>query len=322
MWRNTDFRDFVNTLHSYNRARPVNSSRASIHGMDLYGLFDSSNAVINYLKTVNPEATRRARKRYGCLARFSTEPQRYGLEVSTQTTRSCERDVRLQYEELQQMLAKHKRTEASRRADDALFNAYQNARVVKNAEAYYRTVYQENVSSWNVRDQHMAETLDALKSHLDSYSGEKAKIVVWAHNTHQGDARATYMSEQGEFNVGQLTRQRYGKDAVLVGFTTYTGHVRAASEWGGFDERMRVRPGLEESYSGIFHKTGIPNFLLLLRDQGRVTEELGKRRLERAIGVIYLPRTERASHYFYAQLSRQFDAVIHFDTTNAVERLH
>jgi erythromycin esterase-like protein len=191
----------------------------------------------------------------------------------------------------------------------------------KNAEAYFRAVYQRSVSSWNIRDSHMAETLEGIANHLETKSGKPAKIVVWAHNSHQGDARMTERARLGEHNVGQLIRQRHGKDSVLVGFTTYTGHVRAARQWGGYDEQRRVRPSLKGSYSALFHETGIPNFLLILRQAGAVSEVLGTDRLERAIGVVYLPQTERQSHYFYARLSKQFDAVIHFDVTSAVARI-
>lgn len=314
MWRNTDFRDFVSSLKTINK-NSANTNRAHIYGMDLYGLSNSMRAVINYLKQADPEAERRARKRYSCFSRFREQPQLYGLEVVNKTTRSCQKDVQQQFDELLRLT-----TMPEINKTDELFNAIQNARVVKNAEAYYRAIYQRNISSWNLRDQHMAETLEAIASHHETKSGKPAKIVVWAHNSHQGDARMTERAQVGEHNVGQLIRQRYGDDSVLVGFTTYTGYVRAAREWGGYDERRKVRPALEGSYSGLFHKTGIPNFLLVLRG-GKVSEALASNRLERAIGVIYLPQTERTSHYFYAKLSKQFDAVIHFDVTTAVMRI-
>lgn len=322
MWQNTDFRDFVSALRNLNDSRSTEANRVGVYGMDLYGMDESSDAVINYLQSVDREAARRARKRYGCFSRFREEPQRYGLEVSSKTTRSCEKEAQQQVQELRQIMANRRSSNAAQNETSDLFNAFQNASVVKNAEAYYRTIHNRGVSSWNLRDQHMFETLNALLEHLDSTTGKKSKIVVWAHNSHQGDARATDMAERGEWNVGQLVRQKYNQDAVLVGFTTYAGHVRAAAEWGGFDERRRVRPALEGSYSALFHKTGVPNFLLLLRDNGRVSEELSQTALERAIGVLYLPQTERQSHYFYARMAKQFDAVIHFDATTAVKRLY
>jgi erythromycin esterase-like protein len=202
-------------------------------------------------------------------------------------------------------------------ARDAFFFAEQNARLVKNAEEYYRSMFHERVSSWNLRDTHMAETLDALVHHL----GAKAKVVVWAHNSHLGDARATEMGQRGELNLGQLVRQRYGREATLVGFTTHTGTVTAASGWDSPAERKYVRPALPRSYEALFHRTDIPNFLLRLGKKEEATGALREPRLERAIGVIYLPRSERASHYFHAQLPDQFDVVLHYDETRAVEPL-
>jgi erythromycin esterase-like protein len=181
-------------------------------------------------------------------------------------------------------------------------------------------MFRGRVSSWNIRDRHMAETLDGLVAHLER-QGNQAKVVVWEHNSHLGDARATEMGDAGELNVGQLVRERYGRDSVLIGFTTYTGTVTAASDWGASAELKRVRPALSESYEALFHNTGLPRFLLNLRDGSEVVTELRKPRLERAIGVIYRPDTERMSHYFRARLPDQFDAVIHIDETRAVEPL-
>lgn len=205
-------------------------------------------------------------------------------------------------------------------AEDEYFFAEQNALLVKNAEEYYRTMFKGRVSSWNLRDQHMAETLDNLVSYLDR-NGGGTKIVVWAHNSHLGDARATQMGESGEWNIGQLVRERYGREAVLVGFTTYKGTVTAASEWDEPPERKRVRPGMEGSYELLLHETGLPRFLLNMRDNERLSGALRTPMLERAIGVIYLPQSERWSHYFDAHISDQFDAVIHIDETRALEPL-
>jgi len=207
-----------------------------------------------------------------------------------------------------------------RLAEDELFYAEQNARLVKNAEAYYRSVFLEEVSSWNLRDRHMAETLDALAAHLGRKGG-RAKIAVWEHNSHLGDARATEMGQRGELNVGQLTREKYGSEAVLVGFTTHHGTVTAASDWGEPAERKRVRPALAGSYEALFHAAGRDRFLLIVNDSDRLAQQLGVARLERAIGVIYRPETELQSHYFRARLPSQFDAVLHFDETRAVKPL-
>ena len=207
-----------------------------------------------------------------------------------------------------------------RLAEDEVFDAEQNARLVRDAEAYYRSMFLEEVSSWNLRDRHMAETLAALAAHLERQSG-RAKIAVWAHNSHLGDARATDMGRRGELNLGQLVRERHGQDAVLVGFTTHRGTVTAASDWGSPAERKRVRPALVDSYEALFHTAQPAPFLLTWRYGDAVATALREPRLERAIGVIYRPETERQSHYFGARLPDQFDAVLHFDETRAVEPL-
>jgi erythromycin esterase-like protein len=205
-------------------------------------------------------------------------------------------------------------------SDDELFYIEQNARLVKNAEEYYRSMFRGRVSSWNLRDRHMAETLEALLWHLDQ-QGAPHKIVVWEHNSHVGDARATSMGDSGEWNVGQLSRERFGDQAFLLGFSTYSGTVTAAADWDAPAERKRVRPGLAGSWEALFHGVGYPNFLVLLRENGAEVEALNQVRLQRAIGVIYRPESERVSHYFEARLTEQFDALIHLDETRAVEPL-
>ena len=205
-------------------------------------------------------------------------------------------------------------------AEDEYFFAEQNAAVVANAEEYYRTMFGDRAGSWNLRDRHMADTLDQLLAHLDRHGGT-ARVVVWAHNSHVGDARATEMAQRGEMNIGQLMRERHGGDAVNVGFTTYAGTVTAASDWGAPAERKRVRPARAGSYEALLHATRIPAFLLCPLAPGDTGRALREPRLERAIGVIYRPQTERQSHFFAAIAARQFDALVHFDLTRAVEPL-
>jgi erythromycin esterase-like protein len=320
MWRNTDVRDLVERLRAHNDARPAEAARVRIHGMDLYSLPASADRVISYLKRSDADAARRARKRYGCFSSYRLNPSGYGDAVAAGTHRSCEREAQQQFDEMQRFVTEHTSV-ANRQPNEELLYALQHARVVKNAEEYYRTAYRSSTASWNLRDHHMVDTVDYLVRHSDALGGGQAKVIVWAHNSHLGDARATEASERGELNVGQLMRQRYGNGAVLVGFTTYTGKVRAAREWGGSGEHRSVLPSLAGSYGALFHETGVPNFLLLLRDNSKLPAAFAKPRLERAIGVIYLPQTERQSHYFRARLSQQFDAVIHFDVTSAVEPL-
>ena len=320
MWRNTVVVDFVEWLREYNASLPASAPKVGFYGLDLYSLYTSIEAVLGYLAKVDPEAAKRARQRYACFEHYSEDTQAYGYATSFGITESCEREVIDQLLELR----RHATDFASRDgrvARDEFFFAEQNARLILNAEKYYRTMFQGRVSSWNLRDQHMAETLDSLLAHLGAQS-EPAKVAVWEHNSHLGDARATYMAEYGELNVGQLVRERHGGDAVLVGFTTYTGTVTAASDWDGPAERKRVRPALPESYEALFHESlGGENFMLMLRTDSAAANAVRGPRLERAIGVIYVPQTERQSHYFEARLAEQFDAVIHLDTTQALEPL-
>jgi erythromycin esterase-like protein len=319
MWRNTDVVEFLEWLRARNDARPTAAAAAGFYGLDLYSLHASMEAVLRFLEKVDPEAAKEARARYACFDHFGKDTQVYGFATGTGLAKSCEDEVVTQLVELQRRAMEYARRDG-RLAEEEAFYAEQNARLVKNAEAYYRSMFLERVSSWNLRDRHMAEALDALLAHLDRQVG-RAKVVVWAHNSHVGDARATEMGQRGELNIGQLARERYGREAVRIGFTTDHGTVTAASDWGGPAERKRVRPARPDSYEAAFHDTRLPRFLLAGEGVGKVSEALREPRLERAIGVIYRPETERASHYFQAWLPDQFEAVLHFDETRAVEPL-
>ena len=319
MWRNTVVLDFVEWLRDYNSSFKKGAAQVGFYGLDLYSLYTSIEAVLGYLSKVDPAAAKRAHYRYSCFEHFAEDTQAYGYAASFGLSDSCEREVIEQLIELRRRAADYASRDG-RVAQDEFFFAEQNARLVLNAERYYRSMFRGRVESWNLRDRHMAETLGVLVTHLNA-QGQTAKIAVWEHNSHLGDARATYMADHGELNVGQLVRQQYGNDARLIGFTTYTGTVTAASEWDGPAERKRVRPALNESYEALFNHTGETDFLLSLRDNKRLSNVLREPRLERAIGVIYLPQTERQSHYFDARMSDQFDAVIHFDETRALEPL-
>jgi erythromycin esterase-like protein/predicted phosphoribosyltransferase len=319
MWRNTVVAEFIEWLRSYNDALPEGAEKVGFYGLDLYSLHASMKAVLRYLEKVDPEAAKRARERYSCFDHVGEDTQAYGLLTRLNLSKSCEEEVVSQLLELQRRAADYVRRDG-RLPEDELFYAEQNARLVKNAEAYYRSVFLEEVSSWNLRDRHMAETLDALVGHLGR-KGNRAKIAVWEHNSHLGDARATEMGQRGELNVGQLTREKYGSEAVLVGFATDHGTVTAASDWGKSAERKRVRPALAGSYEALFHAAGRDRFLLVFNDSETLAEQLRADWLERAIGVIYRPETERQSHYFHARLADQFDAVLHFDETRAIRPL-
>jgi erythromycin esterase-like protein len=318
MWRNADVLDFVGWLRAHNDGL-AGAPQVGFYGLDLYSLHASMGAVLDYLRIADPEAARRAQRRYACFDHFGDDTQAYGFAAGTGLAPSCESEVVAQLVELRARAAEYAQRDGRLAADDFFF-AEQNARLVANAERYYRAMFAGRAHSWNLRDRHMADTLAALDRHLTRQE-RAARIVVWAHNSHLGDARATEMSASGELNVGQLARQAYGREAVSAGFTTWAGTVTAASDWDLPAERKRVRPALEGSHEALFHEAGRGNFLLALRDDEALAAALAEPRLQRAIGVVYRPETERTSHYFHAHLPRQFDAVLHYDVTRAVEPL-
>jgi erythromycin esterase-like protein len=317
MWRNRDVVDFLSWLHAYNASKTA-PSRTGFYGLDLYSLHTSIEAVLTYLRKVDPAAAARARYRYACFEDFGEDTQAYGYAASTGLSSSCEDEVIAQLLELRRRATDYASRDGRIAADEYFF-AEQNARLVRNAEEYYRAMFGGRVLSWNLRDTHMMETLEALLRHVQQTSGD-ARAVIWAHNSHLGDARATYMSDGGQLNLGQLVRQAHGDQVRLIGFTTHTGTVTAASNWDEPAQRKRVRSSLPGSYERLFHDVGVPRFLLLLNSPDMRTM-LSAPRLERAIGVIYRPDTERISHYFPAHLPGQFDAVLHIDETRALEPL-
>jgi erythromycin esterase-like protein len=319
MWRNADVLDFVGWLRAHNDALPPDTHRTGFYGLDLYSLHASMAAVLAYLRVVDPVGAAKARERYSCFDHFGEDPQAYGYATSRGLALSCEDEAVAQLVDLRRSAVQSGRRDGAT-ADEDLFFAAQNARLVRNAERYYRAMFSSRASSWNLRDQHMVETLHELTEFL-ARRIERPRIVVWAHNSHLGDARATEMGHSGEINVGQLARHRYGRDAVLVGFTTWGGTVTAASNWDEPAQRKVVRPALPDSYEALLHETGVHNFLLDFHEESEAVDALAEPRLERAIGVIYRPETERLSHYFTANLPRQFDAILHYDVTRAVEPL-
>ena len=317
MWRNTVVLEFVDWLRDFNKNIGPKRASAGFYGMDLYSLHASIQAVLAYLEKVDRDAARRARLRYSCFDHFSRNPLEYGYATTVGAMESCENAVVAELVELQQKASEFLAPDGAV-AGEELFFAEQNARLIKNAEQYYRAMFRGRASSWNLRDRHMVETVENLLAHLNG--SRQPKAIIWAHNSHLGDARATEMSHYSEVNVGQLIRERFGNDAMLIGFTTHHGTVTAASDWGAPAERKNVRPALEGSYEELFHEIGLPRFWIDLRGAGQIGI-LQQRRIERAIGVIYRPETERLSHYFHARLPEQFDAVIHIDETRAVEPL-
>ncbi len=317
MWRNVEVVDFVEWLAAHNTARPA-ADRVGFYGLDLFSLHASMAAVLHYLDQRDPEAACQVRQRYACFEQYGADTQLYGLLAGLRGAHDCEAEMVAALVELRRRAANERRTQDK---DEDAFDAEQNARLVRNAESYYRTMYRSDVSSWNLRDRHMAETLGEIEQHL-SRKSRPPKIVVWAHNSHLGDARATDMGRRrGEVNLGQLVRERHGHDAVLLGFTTHTGTVTAASDWGGPARRLEVLPSRADSHERLMHALEVERFLLLLRGSDASARLLRQPRLERAIGVIYRPETERLSHYFHATLPQQFDALIHLDKTRALEPL-
>jgi protein-L-isoaspartate(D-aspartate) O-methyltransferase len=309
MWRNNEVRAFVDWLRQHNAAVEPHA-RVAFHGLDLYSLYDSIRFVLNYLDAVDPESAAIARERYGCLTPWQSDPATYGHAALTGNFPTCENDV---VRALTDLLAK--RQAYAIHDGERFLDAVQNARLVVNAEHYYRIMYYGSRASWNLRDEHMFATLKTLLAH----HGPHSKAIVWAHNSHVGDAAATEMSARGEHNIGQLCRQEFGDRCYAVGFGTDHGTVAAASDWGGPMEIKSVRPALQQSYERLCHETEAPHFLLSLRDRDTPHGRgLLKPRLQRAIGVIYRPETELASHYFEAVLPRQFDEYIWFDETRAV----
>lgn len=313
MWRNQETRKFVDWLRARNTGLPKHE-RVALHGLDLYSLYNSIHSVIAYLEQVDPATAEVARRRYACLTPWQSNPASYGYVALNDQYRSCEREV---VSMLSDLLIAEQRYAAQ--DGEHFLDAVQNARLVANAERYYRKMYYGSRASWNLRDSHMFETL----RNLLNFYGPRSKAIVWAHNSHIGDCRATEMSRRGEHNIGQLCREEFGAGAYLVGFGTHSGHVAAASDWDGPMEVKQIRPSMAGSYERLCHDAGCANFLLPLRNQKSepLIADLSKPRLERAIGVIYRPETELQSHYFKAVLPRQFDEYIWVDQSSAVSPL-
>jgi erythromycin esterase-like protein len=322
MWANDVVRDFVGWQREHNMSRAA-AERTGFYGLDLYSMFTSMHSVLSYLSRVDPDAARRARERYACFDHFDEDSQNYGYAIAARMAEPCEQEAIRQLVDLR-VHQRHYLEQDGRPARDLFFSAEQNARLVANAEHYYRSMYHGRASSWNLRDRHMADTMDAILEHLEA-TGRPPKVVVWAHNSHIGDARYTDMKRRKELNLGQLARERHGDAARLIGFSTHTGTVTAAHDWDEPGMQRRVRPSLEGSWERLFHETserlGVDRYLVRMRGDDKVSTALSDWRLQRAIGVIYRPETERASHYYDVQLSREFDAIIHVDTTSALRAL-
>lgn len=313
MWRNEEMLGFIDWLRGHNAKLPV-AQRVSLRGLDVYSLGESIHAVIRYLRDRDPQAAEQARQRYGCLTPWQDEPQLYGQAVENRRLSGCEDQVVEQLRELLQ-----RRMNWIGKGDgEEFFDAECNARVVRAAEQYYRSIYRGAAESWNLRDRHMFETLQMLMAHHDN-----ARAIVWAHNSHVGNASATAMGWRGEFNIGQMVKAAYGEDAVLIGFGTDRGNVAAASNWGGATQIMELRPARNDSWEAIFRDIGLMRCLVDWRGRGdrNLRGALVHSMLERAVGVVYRPDSELLSHYFEAVLGDQFDAYVWFEETRAVTPL-
>ena len=322
IWRNAETVELVEWLRVHNDAIPDAAARVGFFGLDLYRMRAAMDAVVRYLGQVDPAAAQRARGRYASFDNFGDDPQLYGYATNLDIGSHGEDEVLRQLCELGADVDAHLRRDGIA-AGDELFYTQQNVRVMRNVKSYYRTLYQGRTDSWNERDGHMADTLDALQAHLDRRRGDPAKIVVWAHNSHIGDARATVWSERGQVNLGQLMRQRahHAGEIFLLGFTTHSGTVAAASDWDAPVERKTLRPSRHASIERLLHESGLGLLVLPLRGDRLLREAMAGGRLERAIGVVYRPETELISHYFRVALSGQFDAVVHVDHTRALRPL-
>ncbi|ARG96673.1 erythromycin esterase family protein [Legionella micdadei] len=317
MWRNTTIAQFIQWLRDYNDSL-LPSRKIGFFGLDLYSLNASIEAVIDYLMKIDPVAAQRAKSRYACFDHI--EPQTYGYLANLGVKKACINEAVSVLIELQKKSFDYIQQDGLSAEEDYFFAA-QNARLVKNAEMYYRSMFEGRASSWNIRDQHMMETLQKLVDHLENRFKKPAKIIIWAHNSHIGDARATEMGQQGELNIGQLVREEYDMQSYSIGFSTYSGYVTAAYDWGMPAEYKKINPGLEGSYEDLFHQLKYKNFILDLKHNEDLERFLKIPRLQRAIGVIYRPETERLSHYFFTHLTHQFDCIIHLDTTHALKPL-
>lgn len=310
MWRNQETREFVDRLRQHNASLPT-AQRVALRGLDLYSMYTSIRAVLDYLGEVDPVAARVARERYGCLMPWHPDPVNYGQAALGGCFETCEAEV---VSMLAQLL--HKQQAYAEHDGERFLDAVQNAHLIANAERYYRTMYYGSRSSWNLRDSHMFSTLKNLLTH----HGPQSKAVVWAHNSHVGDSAATDMALRGEYNLGHLCRTEWGDLSYAIGFGTDHGQVAAASDWDAPMEVMNVRAALANSYERLCHESAVERFMLPLRQcpSPQVAQGLKQPRLERAIGVIYRPDTELQSHYFEATLPNQFDEYIWFDRTSAV----
>ena len=309
MWANWEVAAFTEWLRQHNQNRPP-EERVGFYGLDVYSLWESLGEVVEYLQKFDPEAVETAKRAFDCFEPYGEDVQRYAWATAMIPT-NCETEV------IETLMELRRRTPTYPSDHEASFDAEQNALVMVNGEQYYRTMVLSDNSSWNVRDHHMAETLERLMAH----HGDNAKAIVWEHNTHIGDARATDMASAGMVNVGQLVRERQqAEGVVLVGFGSHHGSVVASDSWGAPMERMPVPPARLDSWEGMLHSASAVDRILLLRDDP--ADEYRELRGHRAIGVVYHPDRERYGNYVPTILAQRYDAFIYLDETQALHPLH
>lgn len=317
MWKNIEMLSFIDNLKSINNKK-LPEQRIGFYGLDLYSMYTSVEQVISYLQKVDPQAAEKAQKRYSCFFKYGKNDDAYGQAMSY-VSESCQKEVIEQLTDLQ--LKKMDYVEnSSFLSNEDLFFAEQNAKLIKNAEQYYRQMFDKRVQTWNLRDLHMADTVESITQHITKVAGY-AKIVIWTHNSHAGNALGTEFAKDGELNLGQLILFRHWGDAFLIGYTTYTGTVLAASDWGEDPKIIKVTPALDDSYESLFHETDLKAFIFDLTNINSKLDFFKQNHLERAIGVVYTPESEKVSHYFNARLADQFHAVIHFDNSSSIHAI-
>lgn len=319
MWRNDVMAEFLKHLRDHNDQIADQNQKVGFYGLDLYCLNESIHVVIEYLQKHYPEIAKKAKADYACLDHTPVDPQFYGYLTGHHLKKACSKEVTAQLLELYRI--SHQPPSYNSQEIDQPFYALQNARVIKNAECYYRALFESNHMTWNIRDQHMADTVQNIMSHLESKTRQPAKIIIWAHNSHVGDARATEMAERQELNLGQLMRERFYDISFLLGFSTAQGTVMAASQWGSEGQHKKINSPIPGSYEWLFQALEAQNFILTLRQDNALTHLLKASLLQRAIGVIYRAETERTSHYFFTRLPYQFDTIIHLNDTHAIPHL-
>lgn len=321
MWRNTEMVEFIKQLRLYNNGTQNRAEKVGFYGLDLYGLGESIEAIIDSLKRYDPELAKKAVERYACFDHMPFDAQRYAYLTDKSLKNSCLHEVTRQLLDTYRMVYGRLNLDNDLHEKERQFYVTQNARVISNAEHYYRSLFEPHHVTWNIRDQHMVDTLQNIISHIETLTNKPAKVIVWAHNSHVGNALATEMSERQEVNVGQLVRERFNTSVFSLGFSTAIGSVTAASNWGGDTKYLSINPPIHGGYERLFHQLKEKNFLLNLLEDTRLTHLLQVPQLQRAIGVIYRPDTERMSHYYFSRLAYQFDAMIHFDQTHALTPL-